>query len=127
MARNGARNHGAVVPLTAPQEAYDAAIFHFKQILKKNPAHFTAMAQLVQLLRRAGRVGDCAAELAAAEAAMPKVATEAGFHFCKGLQARCAAAWHRLTFGFVRCCSQGAATVRIYYRRDANKVHAVIF
>lgn len=72
------------------QEAYDAAIYHFKQILKKNPAHFPAMAELMQLLQRAGRATDCASELQAVEAAMPKIATEAGFHFCKGLQARCA-------------------------------------
>jgi tetratricopeptide (TPR) repeat protein len=38
------------------KEHYETAIYHFQQLLEKNPRNFRALAQLVQLLRRSGRL-----------------------------------------------------------------------
>ncbi len=40
------------------QEHYDSAIYHFQQLLERTPDHFAAMTQLVDLMRRAGRLED---------------------------------------------------------------------
>lgn len=40
------------------KENYDSAIFHFQQLLDRNPTHYVAMVNLIQLLRRAGRLDD---------------------------------------------------------------------
>ena len=34
----------------------DGAVFHFRELLTKNPKHTTALAQLAKLLHRAGRL-----------------------------------------------------------------------
>jgi tetratricopeptide repeat protein 21B len=40
------------------QKQYDAATFHFQQLLERKPDHWTALAMLLRLLRRAGRLSD---------------------------------------------------------------------
>jgi hypothetical protein len=40
------------------QEHYDTAIYHFAQLLERNPCHWGALSQLIILLRRAGRLED---------------------------------------------------------------------
>jgi len=70
------------------KENYDTAIYHFQQLLERKPSHYGAMSQLVQLLRRAGRLEDVPKYFQQAEAANPKAAMEPGFHFCRGLYQR---------------------------------------
>jgi tetratricopeptide (TPR) repeat protein len=48
------------------QGDYDSALFHFQQLLQRNPRHYPALAQLVQLLRWAGRPQDAKQYLEAA-------------------------------------------------------------
>jgi hypothetical protein len=48
------------------QGDYDSALFHFQQLLERNPRHYPALAQLVQLLRWAGRPQDAKQYLEAA-------------------------------------------------------------
>jgi tetratricopeptide repeat protein 21B len=64
---------------------YDAATFHFKQLLEKNPCHYEALARLVMLLRRAGNLGDALRFFTLAERASTKAQYDAGFNYCKGL------------------------------------------
>ena len=46
---------------------WDGAIYIFEQMLSKAPANYTAIAKLIQLLRRAGRLEEAAQVLKAAE------------------------------------------------------------
>ena len=71
------------------QDHYENAVFHFQQLLDRKPCHWTALCQLVMLLRKAGRLPEVAKFLTAAEAAAAKLGfSEGGLHFCKGLQQR---------------------------------------
>jgi tetratricopeptide repeat protein 21B len=40
------------------QEHNESAIYHFQQLLDRRPDHFAALAELVGLLRHAGRLED---------------------------------------------------------------------
>lgn len=71
-----------------PQEHYDTAIYHFQQLLERSPNHYGALAQLILLLRRAGRLEDVPRYFALAEAGSPKATMEPGYHYCKGLYNR---------------------------------------
>ena len=66
----------------------ETAIYHFQDLLEKNPGNYRALAQLVQLLRRAGRLDEASRFLKAAETASDDAAHRAGFHFAKGLERR---------------------------------------
>jgi len=70
------------------KEHYETAIYHFQQLLERKPSHYVALAQLVQLLRRAGRLSEVPRYLRMAEKASPRAAMDAGLHFCKGLYSR---------------------------------------
>ena len=52
-------SHGArmmVADIMIQKSEWEAAIYHFEQMLLKNPAQFGAIAKMVSLLRRAGRL-----------------------------------------------------------------------
>ena len=66
----------------------ETAIYHFQDLLEKNPGNYRALAQLVQLLRRAGRLDEASRFLKMAETASDNAAHRAGFHFAKGLERR---------------------------------------
>lgn len=70
------------------KEHYDTAIYHFQQLLERSPNHYGALAQLILLLRRAGRLEDVPRYFALAEAGSPKATMEPGYHYCKGLYNR---------------------------------------
>jgi len=70
------------------KEHYDTAIYHFQQLLERSPNHYGAMANLIQLLRRAGRLEDVPRYFTLAETASPKAVMDPGFHYCKGLHQR---------------------------------------
>eukprot|EP00051_Salpingoeca_urceolata_P023185 m.390103 g.390103 ORF g.390103 m.390103 type:complete len:1321 (-) comp20074_c6_seq3:93-4055(-) len=68
---------------------YDSATFHFQQLLEREPDHFDALAKLIGLLRRAGKLAESGrAFLDKAEKASPHPDTDPGLNFCKGLYAR---------------------------------------
>lgn len=74
--------------LMAQREHNETAIYHFQQLLQKNPANFKALSQLVQLLRRAGRLDEAGRYLRSAETAGPRTAHEPGLNYCRGVYAR---------------------------------------
>lgn len=59
------------------QGQYETALYHFEQILERQPDSWSALAQLLSLLRRAGRLSDAPAYIASAEASAIK-STSAG-------------------------------------------------
>merc|ERR1719181_197213 len=71
--------------LMLQKSEWEAAIYHFQQLLEKTPAHFKAMVKLLQLLRRAGRLKEASKFLKQAERSSPRAALEPGFRFCQGL------------------------------------------
>jgi tetratricopeptide (TPR) repeat protein len=64
------------------------AIRIYSQLLDKEPDNFNTLSQLIELLRRAGRIKQVATFLESAEASCQR-SNLAGLHFCKGLYA-----WH---------------------------------
>ncbi|KAF8072682.1 TTC21B [Scenedesmus sp. PABB004] len=83
------------------QDNTDAAVFYFSQLLERRPGHHAALAQLLGLLRRAGRLADAPKFIAAAEAAAGGAGSAAaapgddrgsgdaaGLSYCRGLLAR---------------------------------------
>lgn len=67
---------------------YEAATFHFQQLLEKNPRQYVALSRLIQLLRRAGKLNEVPKFLQMAERGARKAAMEPGLHYCKGLYNR---------------------------------------
>eukprot|EP00898_Chlorokybus_atmophyticus_P001805 jgi/Chlat1/2625/Chrsp178S02467 len=75
------------------REQYDSAIYHLQQLLERKANHYAALAQLLQLLRRAGRLGECghylkAAQRASSGSVVLGTGADAGLHYCLGLHAR---------------------------------------
>jgi len=62
------------------------AIDTYKQLLEKAPDNFNTLAQLIELLRRAGRLKEINTYLQASEKVC-KRSNMAGLAFCKGLSA----------------------------------------
>jgi tetratricopeptide repeat protein 21B len=65
------------------KDQFEAAIYHFQQLLDLRAANFAALARLIALLRRAGRLGDAPKYIRKAERSAARVATEPGFCYCK--------------------------------------------
>ncbi len=64
---------------------YDQATFHFQQLLERSPDHYEALARLIDLLRRAGKLEEVAHYIEEAEKASSRATLEPGFNYCKGL------------------------------------------
>lgn len=64
---------------------FKVAIYHYQQLLERNPANFPALARLIALLYRAGELGDATRYFQLAEFRSPQVVHAPGFAYCKGL------------------------------------------
>ncbi len=73
---------------TSGKGEWDAATYHIEQMLEKAPTNYRATAQLIQLLRRAGRIGDAAKYLTLAERYSSKAPLEPGWRYCRGVLCR---------------------------------------
>lgn len=51
------------------QDNHESALFYFQQLLDRKPSHYTALVQLLGLLRRAGKLDEAVKFIAAAEQA----------------------------------------------------------
>ena len=58
------------------KQEYDAATYHFQQLLERSPDHYEALARLVELLRRAGKLAMCPKFLEQAEKSSPRATME---------------------------------------------------
>merc|ERR1719387_899984 len=74
--------------LMLQKNEWEAAIYHFQQLLEKSPIHYKAMAKHFNLLRRAGRLKEANRFLKQAERASSCATLEPGYRFCQGLLAR---------------------------------------
>ncbi|XP_052805384.1 tetratricopeptide repeat protein 21B-like isoform X2 [Mya arenaria] len=100
---------------------YDSAMFHFQQLLQLKADNYDALARLVDLMRRAGKLEEVPKFLDMAENASPRSKVEPGFNYCKGLyewytgnptaalklfnMARKDSDWgHQATFSMVEIC-----------------------
>lgn len=64
---------------------FETAAFHFQQLLQKRPDYWTALARLVEVMRRTGNLEDVPLYLEKAEATCQRANQEAGLAYCKGL------------------------------------------
>ncbi|XP_011313823.1 tetratricopeptide repeat protein 21B-like [Fopius arisanus] len=66
---------------------FSTAAFHFKQLLMRRPTYWTALARLIEVSRRTGKIEDLDEWLGRAEAAATGEGAnrDAGFHYCAGL------------------------------------------
>jgi tetratricopeptide repeat protein 21B len=73
-----------IANLLLMKDQTEAAIQTYIQLLEKSPDNFNTLSQLIELLRRAGRMDELAKYLTAAEKACRR-SNMAGLAFCKGL------------------------------------------
>ncbi|CAH1774388.1 unnamed protein product [Owenia fusiformis] len=64
---------------------YDSAMYHFQQLLERKPDNFEALARLVDLMRRAGKLEEVPRFLELAENASSRASMDPGYNYCKGL------------------------------------------
>ena len=96
--RHDAGNEEATVMLAElmfQKEMYETSIYHYEQLLERpakpgqDQVHCRALSKLIQLMRRAGRLEEVPAKIAAAErAGGGRASTSPGLHFCRGLSFR---------------------------------------
>jgi lipopolysaccharide biosynthesis regulator YciM len=67
------------------KNSYSAALNHFRQLLEKNPTHYTALKKLLEMMKRSGKLDEADKFFEMAEKSSNKVHLQPGFHFCKGL------------------------------------------
>ncbi|XP_066468231.1 tetratricopeptide repeat protein 21B isoform X2 [Tiliqua scincoides] len=67
------------------KQDYEQAVFHFQQLLDRNPDNYATLSRLIDLLRRAGKLEEIPRFLAMAEKHSPRAKFDPGFHYCKGL------------------------------------------
>uniref|UniRef100_A0A6I8PAD8 Tetratricopeptide repeat domain 21B n=1 Tax=Ornithorhynchus anatinus TaxID=9258 RepID=A0A6I8PAD8_ORNAN len=67
------------------KQDYEQAVFHFQQLLERQPDNYTILSRLIDLLRRAGKLEEVPRFLVMAEKHSSRAKLEPGFHYCKGL------------------------------------------
>ncbi|RKO89847.1 tetratricopeptide repeat domain 21B, partial [Blyttiomyces helicus] len=67
------------------KNSYATAVFHFRQLLSRNPTHYTALAQLIEITRRSGKMDEAGKFFEYAEKSARNVHLHPGYHYCKGL------------------------------------------
>lgn len=64
---------------------FESAVFHFSQLLLAQPTYWTALARLVEVMRRSAALDEMPPFLNRAEQACNRPLEEAGLVYCKGL------------------------------------------
>ncbi|KFB41795.1 AGAP000136-PA-like protein [Anopheles sinensis] len=64
---------------------FESAAYHFSQLLLNQPNYWTALARLIEVLRRSGTLPDAGGFLQRAEEEASRLDGEAGLSYCKGL------------------------------------------
>uniref|UniRef100_A0A182SMF2 Tetratricopeptide repeat protein 21B n=1 Tax=Anopheles maculatus TaxID=74869 RepID=A0A182SMF2_9DIPT len=64
---------------------FENAAYHFSQLLLYQPTYWTALARLIEVLRRSGTLVEAASFLQRAEEEATRSDCEAGLSYCKGL------------------------------------------
>ncbi|EDS36206.1 tetratricopeptide repeat domain 21B [Culex quinquefasciatus] len=65
---------------------FENAAYHFSQLLISQPTYWTALARLIEVMRRSGTLHDVQPFLNRAEDECLRPDNEAGLNYCKGLQ-----------------------------------------
>ncbi|CAG0921103.1 unnamed protein product [Notodromas monacha] len=64
---------------------YETAMFHFQQLLDRNPTNWEALARLVEVMRRTGHLEECPTYLTKAAQCNPRASLQPGYYYCNGL------------------------------------------
>ncbi|KAI8811768.1 hypothetical protein BJ742DRAFT_866792 [Cladochytrium replicatum] len=64
--------------------SFSSALFHYRQILEKNPNQYTALMYLIDMCRRTGKLEEAEKYLESTEKAALKAKMHPGYHFCRG-------------------------------------------
>ncbi|CAL8268669.1 unnamed protein product [Lota lota] len=67
------------------KQDYEQAVFHFQQLLERNPDNYLTMSRLIDLLRRAGKLEQVPRFLDMAEKHSSRAKFDPGFNYCRGL------------------------------------------
>lgn len=82
-------NHEAasvmMADLSFRQMDFKNAAYHFSQLLLAQPAYWTALARLIEVMRRSATLTEATAYIQRGEQAVTHPQTEAGLNYCKGL------------------------------------------
>jgi hypothetical protein len=99
-------------------------MFHFQQLLEKNPSHYSALYKLIQLLKRAGKLSDAPRFIKLAERATPRAESDPGLKFCKVRRAVTPVPCHRRPLVCSACCFP--LYIQGVYARYSNDFHEAI-
>ena len=97
----------------------DSAIFHFTQLLDREPEHYEALARLIDLMRRAGELPSADKFLESAKKASLSASTEPGLNYCKGLYHRYLGETNQALSCFIRASKDSDFGVRALYNMVA--------
>lgn len=64
---------------------FDNAAYHFSQLLHNQPLYWTALARLIEVMRRSGTLAETAPFLTRAEELCARPENEAGLNYCKAM------------------------------------------
>lgn len=64
---------------------FDNASYHFSQLLFSQPLYWTALARLIEVMRRSGTLLESISFLKRAEELITRPESEPGFNYCKGM------------------------------------------
>lgn len=64
---------------------FDMALFHFTQLITKQPTNWEGLVRLIEILRRTGNIQDCAEYITAAEMNCDNPSKDTKFLFCKAM------------------------------------------
>ncbi|XP_055902735.1 tetratricopeptide repeat protein 21B-like [Eupeodes corollae] len=64
---------------------FESAAYHFSQLLISQPCYWTALARLIEVMRRSGTLSEVASFMQRAEQASVNPSQIAGYNYCKGL------------------------------------------
>lgn len=74
--------------LMCEKMSFQSAMFHYKQILEKNPLNFEVMSQFIDIARRMDKLDDVTPFFDAAFKAFPRCKGMPGYRYCQGLYLR---------------------------------------
>lgn len=64
---------------------FENAAYHFSQLLMNQPLYWTALARLIEVMRRSGNIQEALPFIERAEQACLNAEQEAGLHYCKAM------------------------------------------
>ncbi|KAI9207248.1 uncharacterized protein BJ171DRAFT_561472 [Polychytrium aggregatum] len=77
-----------IADIMLQKNSYSSAVFHFRQLLEKNPTNYSALLQLIEMMKRNGKLDEAEQFFELVQKHSSKASLHCGFHYCRGLYYR---------------------------------------